>query len=115
MVVAVCLVGFLQQQVAGAECVGIAPEVTFQVLCRRANVFGRGRDDSVQVLPQAGRLFRAVKDLQHCMPLHGQFFFAHPTQEVMDAVGEDPIPYAGSCFEQAYQVPVQLDDVARDR
>ena len=41
-IVAVRFVGFLQQQVAGQECVGAVPEVPFEVLCRGADVFGRG-------------------------------------------------------------------------
>ena len=60
--VAVRLVSFLQQQVAGQEYVGAVPEVPFKVLCRGADVFGRGRDDAVQVLTQTGCLFRAIED-----------------------------------------------------
>ena len=41
-VVTVRFVGFLQQKVAGQECVGVVPEVPFKVLCRGADVFGRG-------------------------------------------------------------------------
>ena len=55
-------VGFLQQQVAGQECVGGVPEVPFEVLCRGADVFRRDPDDAVQVLTQAGCLFRAFED-----------------------------------------------------
>ena len=61
-IVAVRFVGFLQQQVAGQEYVGVYSEVPFEVLCRWADVFRRGRDDAVQVLTQAGCLFSAVED-----------------------------------------------------
>ena len=60
-VVTVGRVGFLQEQVAGTKHVGVAAEVLFEVLRLGADVFGRRRDDAVQVLPQPGCLFRPVK------------------------------------------------------
>ena len=41
-IVAVRFVGFLEQQVAGQECVGAVPKVPFKVFCCGADVFGRG-------------------------------------------------------------------------
>ena len=105
------LVGFLEQQVAGAENVGVGAEVAFEVLGRRADVFCWGRDDAVQVLADVGRLLRAVKCLQRPVGQQGQFLIADTSQEEVDAVGQDAVPYAVSCFEQVLEVPVQLVDV----
>ena len=44
----------------------------------------------------------------------GQFFLSHPALEVVDAVGENAVPHAGSGLEKFVEVTVKLGDVARD-
>ena len=55
-VISVRFVGFLEQQVAGPEGIGVSAEVAFEVLRRGADVFGWGGDDAVQVLADVCRL-----------------------------------------------------------
>ena len=94
------------------EGIGTASKVSFQVVCCGADVLGGGRDDPMQVVAQVACLFRPVECSERLVREQGQFFLSHAALEVVDAVGEDAVPYAGSGLEQFVEVAVKLGDVA---